>query len=239
MMRKHPLHPIWKHALFSDLEYVDFSNRLESALAAESDPTERRLELAMPDLTRRIDALHHDLRTAFDVEIRPVMTKVSRLERIIEDLSTGTLPLQLRVALPEVSSAASITQQATLHSEQPAANPNATNAAAQTYKLCRGIETVVDLWREWTVGLGGGPSVQFLESNNGTKWCEGKSERRFFNRRKRIVDAIVHCAAGMNDGTSEANLQTVVRRFEEKRSQMKKALIGFRKTLKVLLTKCN
>ncbi|KAL3690978.1 hypothetical protein R1sor_004629 [Riccia sorocarpa] len=51
------------------------------------------------------------------------------------------------------------------------------------YKLSRGTAIVLDLWREWTEGIGGGPAVKDLERNRGSTWCEG-NERRFFNRRK-------------------------------------------------------
>jgi Transcriptional activator of glycolytic enzymes len=32
-----------------------------------------------------------------------------------------------------------------------------------TYQLSRGITTIPDLWREWTVGLGGQLSVEALD----------------------------------------------------------------------------
>ena len=201
LMRKYPRHPIWKHALFSDPEYVDFASKLDRVMAAEPDPTERRLELAMPDLTHRIDALHRDLRSALTREIEPVRAKVSKLETFIEGLCTGTLPLQLRVAIPEPDPTTNTPHPVCSQPVSTVLNPpSVNNEAAHLYKMCRGIETVVDLWREWKEGLGGAPSVEFLEQNNGAKWCQGNNERRFFNRRKRIIDAIVHRAKAMNGG---------------------------------------
>ena len=58
------------------------------------------------------------------------------------------------------------------------------------YQLSRTISTVPDLWREWTAGLGGGPSVQSLDASYGAKWQPTGTERMFYCRRKVIIDAI-------------------------------------------------
>ena len=47
--------------------------------------------------------------------------------------------------------------------------------------------TAHDLWREWKHGLGGGPSVESLESRYGAKWRATESDRQFFNRRKKSL----------------------------------------------------
>ncbi|EDN08838.1 predicted protein [Histoplasma mississippiense (nom. inval.)] len=45
------------------------------------------------------------------------------------------------------------------------------------YSLSRTIQSVPDLWREWTTGLGGGPSVQSLEDQGGS-WRKGSSKEQ-------------------------------------------------------------
>jgi Transcriptional activator of glycolytic enzymes len=42
-----------------------------------------------------------------------------------------------------------------------------------TYHLSRGITTIPDLWREWTVGLGGQLSVEALDEGWGSRWRNG------------------------------------------------------------------
>ena len=64
------------------------------------------------------------------------------------------------------------------------------NAAPPLYKLCRTINTVSDLYREWTVGLRGGSAVQTLERVYGGRWRPEQAERMFFSRRKVIIDEI-------------------------------------------------
>jgi hypothetical protein len=49
---------------------------------------------------------------------------------------------------------------------------------------------VPELWREWTCGLGGKPSIQSLEDTYGAAWCPLQRERVKFCRRKIIIDQI-------------------------------------------------
>lgn len=56
------------------------------------------------------------------------------------------------------------------------------------YKMSRQVATVSDLWDEWSVGRDGNWSVQELEEKWGTKWR--REDKKWFNLRKKIVDAI-------------------------------------------------
>jgi hypothetical protein len=58
-----------------------------------------------------------------------------------------------------------------------------------TYRLSRDVGTVSLLWREWTVGLAGLPSVDSLDEDFGPRWRTG-SERQYYSTRKIIVDEI-------------------------------------------------
>ena len=53
-----------------------------------------------------------------------------------------------------------------------------------SYIMNREISTVHDLWREWSIGLGTGPSVKSLEEAWGPRWRQTPTETRFFNRRR-------------------------------------------------------
>ncbi|KAI9095619.1 transcriptional activator of glycolytic enzymes-domain-containing protein, partial [Phlyctochytrium arcticum] len=59
------------------------------------------------------------------------------------------------------------------------------------YRMNRSIFKVPDLWREWRSGLGGETPVEVLEHRYGRRWCPNAAERKFFLRRKVLVDAIV------------------------------------------------
>jgi hypothetical protein len=94
------------------------------------------------------------------------------------------------------------------------------------------------LWREWKQGLGGGPSIECLEQQHGTKWCVGKHERRFFNRRKLIIDAVEQRAHTIAGDFTE-NAKVVAQMFEEKRGIIEKSIDWISKNLSVFLTQIN
>ncbi|KAI9092796.1 transcriptional activator of glycolytic enzymes-domain-containing protein [Phlyctochytrium arcticum] len=55
--------------------------------------------------------------------------------------------------------------------------------------MSRGLQRVQDVWQEWETGLSFGPAIKILEETWGPAWCHGY-ERRFFNWRKLIIDAV-------------------------------------------------
>jgi len=62
---------------------------------------------------------------------------------------------------------------------------------------------VPQLWREWTVGLGNGLSVQGLEDLYGARWRPAHSEKAMYSRRKVIIDEIRRRQAeGINTGAA-------------------------------------
>jgi len=64
-----------------------------------------------------------------------------------------------------------------------------------THRLSRGTTTITDLWNEWTVGLGGQPSVEDLDERWGSRWRHG-AEFQFYSRRKVVVTEIKRLVAG-------------------------------------------
>ena len=79
---------------------------------------------------------------------------------------------------------------------QPLALPIAALAqAAEVPRFCmsRTIQTIPELWREWTVGLQGQPSIEQLDALYGSSWRSGPaaaSERQFYSRRKTLITEI-------------------------------------------------
>jgi hypothetical protein len=79
--------------------------------------------------------------------------------------------------------------------------------------MSRNVQTVGQLWREWTVGLTGQPAVQQLESTYGPRWRPQLKERTFFSRRKVIVDNIKKKAMSGRD------VGQVIKELEKKCSE--------------------
>jgi hypothetical protein len=76
--------------------------------------------------------------------------------------------------------------------------------------LSRTISTIPQLWREWTVGLGDGPSVQGLEDLYGPRWRQAHSEKVMYGRRKVIIDEIRRRQAeGINTGAAVEEVELV------------------------------
>lgn len=67
------------------------------------------------------------------------------------------------------------------------------------YKLDRSIDTVDEVFREWTVGYNRGPPVMALERAWGTGWRAEDSERVMFWRRKLVIEAIRRVANMADD----------------------------------------
>ena len=58
-------------------------------------------------------------------------------------------------------------------SPSPGQQPQEGEQEPPAYHMCRAIKTVEGLWREWTVGLRGQPSVASLDSRWGSRWQTG------------------------------------------------------------------
>jgi hypothetical protein len=95
-----------------------------------------------------------------------------------------------------------------------------------TYKLCRHLKTVTDVWREYELGLPGQPAVQFLEQTQGTSWRRDRTESRYFSRRKVIYDKVKKTASEYNISTTEA-----AEIIERNRVELGKSLDGFCKVI--------
>jgi hypothetical protein len=91
--------------------------------------------------------------------------------------------------------------------------PIAVLPSSDVYELSRTISTVPQLWREWTIGIGGGPSVQSLEDKYGCRWRKKHSETVMFSRRKVIIDEICsRQAQGINTLTAVEEVELVRQR---------------------------
>ena len=94
------------------------------------------------------------------------------------------------------------------------------------YRMSRTIQTIPDLWREWTVGFQGQPSVEKLDELYGADWRSGPdatAERQFYSRRKTLINEIRRLAA-VEDPSYGNPHEIVVARLEAERRQAKASL---------------
>ena len=61
--------------------------------------------------------------------------------------------------------------------------------------MCRAVKTVDALWREWTVGLQGSPSIEVLDRRWGNQWRAGRqSELQWYSLRLEVIKEIRNIA---------------------------------------------
>ncbi|KAM7205926.1 Transcriptional activator of glycolytic enzymes domain containing protein, partial [Rhypophila sp. PSN 637] len=65
------------------------------------------------------------------------------------------------------------------------------------------VKTVSDLWREWTTGLQGGPSITALDNRWGSRWSAGRqAEVQWYSLRLEVIREIRR-VAGMRRTSEE------------------------------------
>ena len=92
--------------------------------------------------------------------------------------------------------------------------------------MSRAIESVPELWREWTQGLSSLPLIQSLGDTYDASWRPEQKERTFFSRRKVIID---HIRGKVS--SSGRNVHSVIEELELVRSRGNMSLAKLGKVL--------
>jgi len=201
--------------------------------AKEEDPQLIAIQKAIPAVCDRLRTITGAMQTGLegnDSSIRRVEGRIAALENVVNDFCSGAFNLtftpgsrRAQESLP-LCSLGPLRLPAAAATAPPSSGPMPAptvieSLAAQppTYHLSRGITTIPDLWREWTVGLGGQQSVEALDERWGSRWRHG-AEFQFYSRRKVIIDEIKRLVAGGRE------VVDVVDSLEEQRLTAKASL---------------
>lgn len=212
-----PQHPMWNHPVFVREDYRLFASQLQQSLVHGQTPQEVQLHQTVPLIADRLINIHKDLQQTINIWSQKNQEQLKNIELQFQDLFSGRVTLNLQAKRPLLNESSldpplgpcttSPNRQDSLErSEQPIPSsstsaplppslPSALLSSSlpsspSSYRLSRTIQTVPELWREWTCGLGGNPSVQILEELHGPRWRPEPKERIFFSRRKVIIDEI-------------------------------------------------
>jgi hypothetical protein len=196
LIAKFPSHPIWNDPIFHRNDYQLFRQQLERSIAQDAEqPEEAQIRRSVPAIADQLAQLRETVLSQIKRDKLEILGKLDAFD----DFVHGRVPLVLSPVLGEdgraVGAAASSTgagADADTAVTAAGAAGAAAGAAAEppAYRLSRTVSTIPDLWKEWTVGLGSGPSVQSLEDLYGARWRPSPEERVFFCRRKAIIDWI-------------------------------------------------
>jgi hypothetical protein len=74
--------------------------------------------------------------------------------------------------------------------------------------MCRSVKTVSSLWREWTEGVAGSPSIDALDRRWGSKWRAGRqSELQWYSLRLEVIKEIRRIARSQRTSEEAAMWQ--------------------------------
>lgn len=76
----------------------------------------------------------------------------------------------------------------------------------------------MDVWREWSVGIGNGPAIKKLNESYGSGWRTGwpQKERQYYSMRMIIINNIYHLAINEAQGL-EPQYEEVAERMDRER----------------------
>jgi hypothetical protein len=213
------------------MEYKQFELDVRSAVAVavEEDPHSIAIQKTIPavcDRLRTMTGVIQNGQVNHAQALRSLQSQVEQLKSTIDDFVGGAFTFQFTPksqldALPPTGAAFGRAAPVPLPVEKLAKA-----AEKPRYRMSRTIQTIPDLWREWTVGLQGQPSIEKHDELYGSDWRAGPdatAERQFYSRRKTLISEIRRLAA-VEDPSQGDPCETVVARLEEERIRAKASL---------------
>ena len=218
--QRYPRHFLWEHELFSDAEYLEFERQARVTTITRTTNVPHDVRTAIPrlcdlwDMSNQSHSQHHqetsaalaahgDLYRQILEQLASLNSSSKSIREALQEPRTITIPIQIPPTLPPpgVSNPADLlahmTEQASaLNVLAPSGNCNLQSRVTEpshrlmeSYSMSRSVQTVTDLWREYTIGLNGKPSVKTMYES-GERHFGSESERKFYRRRKVILDLV-------------------------------------------------
>ncbi|KAG1040322.1 hypothetical protein G6F43_012305 [Rhizopus delemar] len=257
IMKDLPAHPVFKHDLFSDPLFVTFKSNLEDLLLSDSTPQEITLLRAMPALAKELDTRFNAQDASLRLLLQQNQELQSKLEdiatgrapvpvRVTVDFSDGnqtvtgvtsnSLASELQgnsqvglLSLPSPTTIDTMMFNASDGQQASTSSVSVTTSTQGVHRWSEGVHTIHDLWREYTVGLGGNHSIE--ELNKSQKPWYPKSHKTFHYRRMRIIKAIKNYAEEHSITTD-----TAVQIAERRRLALQTSLDSIGKNISKLFT---
>ena len=199
---KCPSHPMWKHSIFQCTEYKKFEIDLQLAIGSTSCTNQTSLQTVVPEILSAIEVSHGSLSTRMEGVIQSnchVVESVNELQLNFQDVVSGRAAIRLTVdrsAHVEANKEHMPAKEINVEEATPLTIgiPFNADTPVQQYRMSRHISSVAELWREFYVGLGGGPSINSLEHEFRNKWRRSAADSKYFSKRKLIIDKVISIA---------------------------------------------
>ena len=215
------------NSVFIQQNYLDFAEQVQASLLDLEEPEEIQIRKTLPAIAQRLNVVRQDLAQTVNEWGEKTQQHCTKISRQLDDIVCGRVAFVVRAQQPgattmsgryendisasafssgpDSGSGSAAAADVSLFSQPRTQESGIQNERSEetslSYKLSRTIQTVPDLWREWTAGLGNRPAVQSLEDSYGAAWRPSQSERVMFGRRKVIIDEI---RARQSEGLSVA-----------------------------------
>jgi hypothetical protein len=207
-------------------------------MSEEDTPQDLLLQRALPLMNKVIQ----DGFKAQQEMIRTLQLQNEQLLKQLADLTLGRAPVRVTVDFSEGSSTTvASSDHPTPMDVDPVSSSNisqqqqittSASDAVVSHAWSRGVVTIPDLWREYSVGLGGGYSIKSLNSSH-PHWFL-PHDKNFHYRRMRIINGLEKHAI-----LRGITIETCIQHAENNRILLKKSLYSLGKatdSINALLT---
>lgn len=226
LKKEYPNYYLWNCSLFETGLYKGFEAQVLSVVEEEERAfnSNQLMQRAMPELVSTLEAGFSLMANSMQAVHSSHTSELQKLSKLWADffaLGSAHFNQGSLNSIPVVGTSPEVAP--VVVDGEPENQPGAVPA----YTLNREIMTVTDVWREFSNGLGGNPSVEHLEKEYGTAWRKDRKESRFFSRRNELYKAIKLKAEREKTSCEEA-----ARRIEERRAHLGISLYKLMSVLK-------
>lgn len=227
---KYPGSFIWSHSIFDTDIYKDYEERLSAAIAANDEKFKmsQHLEVLLPEVAAAMKTGFDSMNAMLNIvqsQNQLTLDAVKQLEAENRTMLADSF-LQISNMLRQGDENTQIQQTSTIlpSSSVPLSSipsPSTANSSGlPSFKMSRSLISVTDVWREYSVGLAGKPSIKSMEEQYGADWrkVDNRTESRFFTRRLPLYKKIESLSNERGISCEEAAQFLEFRRISDKLS---------------------
>ena len=219
---------IFKHDVFETSDFHQFNTTYSTVVNRNEDPVERRLELAMPLLYEKLETSTSAILSQINGLTTSTTQKFNAMSRHNDQFFSSLLNLMSQLISKHGSGIDTHTSSTASSHQSPdpsastvshssnflpspcehVSGPNTSSSvphSSPAFQMQRSVISCQELWREWTEGICGQPSVRSMDEN-GSEWRKEEKDRKFYASRLTIVREIERLAETHQISQTSASL---------------------------------